>query len=80
MVAGCMVPHSPGGGGVTLGKEHTRLHQDVMALSHNLKATEQQANSLRAEVSQVRMATASLGTKVAQLLQAQGNRGDMDTL
>ena len=38
---------------VTLGKEHTSLHQDVLAVTDELKAAGQQVNSSKAEVHQV---------------------------
>ena len=68
------------GGLVMLGKEHTSLHLDVLALTNELKAVGQQVNSSKAEVHQVRLVTASLGAKVAYLVQALSNGGDVDSL
>jgi hypothetical protein len=68
------------GGLVMLGEEHTSLHQDVLALTDELKAAGQQANISKAEVHQVRLVTASLGAEVAHLVQAQSNGGDVDSL
>ena len=58
------------GGLLTLGKEHTSLHLDVLALTNELKAVGQQVNSSKAEVHQVRLVTASLGAEVAHIVQA----------
>jgi hypothetical protein len=41
------------GGLVTLGEEHTSLHHDILALTDELKAAGQWANSSTAEVQQV---------------------------
>ena len=68
------------GGLVTLGKEHTSLHQDILAVTNELKAAGQQVNSSKAEVHQVQLVTASLGAKVAHLVQALSNGGDVDSL
>ena len=65
---------------VTLGEEHTSLHQDVLALTDELKAVGQQVNSSKAEVHQVRLVTALLGAEVAHLVQARSNGGDVDSL
>jgi hypothetical protein len=64
-------------GMASLGKEHASLRQDVVGLSHELKVSGRQANSLRAKVNQ---ALASLISNVAQLKQSQGNVGSLDTL
>ena len=68
------------GGLVTLGEEHTSLHQDVLALTDELKAVGQQVNSSKAEVHQVRLVTALLGAEVAHLVQARSNGGDVNSL
>ena len=68
------------GGLVTLGEDHTNLNQEVLTLSNKLRATEQQADSSRAELHQVRVATSSLGVEVAHLMRAQGHGGDVDAL
>jgi hypothetical protein len=68
------------GGLLTLGEDHTSLHQDVLALTDELKAAGQRANSSMAEVQQVRLVTASLGAEVARLVQARGNGGDVASL
>jgi hypothetical protein len=68
------------GGLLMLGKDHTSLHQDVLALTDELKAAGQRANSSMAEVQQVRLVTASLGAEVARLVQARGNGGDVASL
>ena len=65
---------------VTLGEEHTSLHQDVLALTNELKAVGQQVNSSKAEVHQVRLVTALLGAEVAHLVQARSNGGDVNSL
>ena len=56
------------------------LNQEVLTLSNKLRATEQQADSSRAELHQVRVATSSLGVEVAHLMRAQGHGGDVDAL
>ena len=68
------------GGLVTLGEEHTSLHQDVLTLTNELKAVGQQGNNSKAEVHQVRLVTASLGAEVAHIVQACSNGGDVDSL
>jgi predicted nucleic acid-binding Zn-ribbon protein len=68
------------GGMVTLGEDHTNLHQEVLALSNKLKATEQQADGSRAALHQVRAATSSLGAEVAHLARARGHGGDVEAL
>jgi hypothetical protein len=65
------------GGMVSLGEEHASLHQDVLGISHKLKATGQQAEGLRVEVHQV---LASLSAKVARLVQSRDNGGNLVAL
>ena len=65
---------------MTLGEEHTSLHHNVLALTDELKAAGQRANSSTAEVQQVRLVTASLGAEVAHLVQARSNGGDVSSL
>ena len=68
------------GGMVTLGEDHTSLHQDVLSLADKLKTSEERADDSRAEVHQVRMATASLGNDMARFVLLRGAGGDVDAL
>ena len=68
------------GGMVTLGDDHTSLHQDVLSLAEKLKTAEERVDDSRAEVHQVRMAAASLGRDMARLAQARGAGGEVDAL
>ncbi len=65
------------GGMASLGEEHASLHQDVLGISHELKATGQQAEGSRVEVHRV---LASLSAKVARLMQSQDNGGNLVAL
>ena len=65
------------GGLVSLGEDHASLHQDVLGLSHVLKATGQEASNSWAEVQRVQLATATLSAEVAQLMQSRANGGGL---
>ena len=67
-------------GMVTLGDNHTSLHQDVLLLAEKLTTAEERADDSRAEVHQVRMATALLGSDMARLTLARGAGGEVDAL